>query len=72
MSGIVLTDDEIYEITRYKLAAKQLRALKEMGIKATRRHDNTVCVLRVHLTTQPANDAPAKRIRPPNEAAQKA
>lgn len=53
-----LSPEEIYDITHYKRAAEQLRALKELGIPARRRHDNTVCVLRMH-TMAPAANQPA-------------
>lgn len=44
----VLSPAEIYEITHYRRAAEQLRELDALGIPARRRHDNTVCVLRMH------------------------
>lgn len=44
----VLSPDEIYGITHYRRAAEQLRELEALGIPARRRHDNTVCVLRMH------------------------
>lgn len=50
-----LTPDEIYDITHYKRAAEQLRELKVLGIPARRRHDNTVCVLRMHTMAPAAN-----------------
>lgn len=50
-NGIALTPDEIYTLTHLKRAKEQLRELARMGIKATRRVDNTVCVLRMHVTT---------------------
>lgn len=43
-----LSPEEIYGITHYRRAAEQLRALIELGIPAKRRHDGTVCVLRMH------------------------
>jgi hypothetical protein len=48
--GPVLSPAEIYEITHYRRAAEQLRELDALGIPAKRRHDNTVCVLRMHAT----------------------
>ncbi|MES2148633.1 MAG: DUF4224 domain-containing protein [Pseudomonadota bacterium] len=54
-TGLVLSVDEIVMITHRVRAAEQLRDLKEMGIPATlRRHDNTVCVLRMYVTVPPA------------------
>lgn len=47
-----LSSQEIYDITHYRRQAEQLRALAALGIPATRRHDNTVCVLRVDLQVQ--------------------
>lgn len=57
-----LTPDEIYELTHYRRPAEQLRALTELGIPARRRHDNTICVLRMHLV-QPAIKAEPPRPR---------
>lgn len=48
LPGPTLTPEEIYDITHYKRPAEQLRELASLGIPAKRRHDNTVCVLRVH------------------------
>jgi hypothetical protein len=55
-----LTEAEIYDMTHYRRPAEQLRALARLGIPATRRHDNTVCVLRMHLL-QPAPKAEPPR-----------
>jgi hypothetical protein len=63
-SDLVLSVDEIVSITHRVRPAEQLRDLKAMGIPAThRRHDNTVCVLRMYVTVPPAavlaaNDGP--------------
>lgn len=64
-NGIALTADEIYTLTHCKRAKEQLRELARMGIKATRRVDNTVCVLRMYVTMpaallagQASNDGP--------------
>jgi hypothetical protein len=58
-----LTPEEIYEITHYKRPAEQLRELAELGIPARRRHDNTVCVLRVHYQQQkPADQRPKLKL----------
>lgn len=54
-----LTESEIYDLTHYRRPAEQMRALARLGIPAVRRHDNTVCVLRVHL------NAPAAKPEPP-------
>ena len=64
LSALVLSPEEIYEITHYKVPKKQLAALQEMGIPATlRRIDNTVCVLRAHVTnpTVPAAPGPVRK-----------
>lgn len=47
---LVLSDDEIFKITHRKRAREQLRDLIAFGIPATRRHDNTICVLRADVT----------------------
>lgn len=49
MSELALSDQEVIDLTHYRRAAEQLRALKEMGVPATRLRDNTVRVLRMHL-----------------------
>lgn len=49
MTDLIVFDQEIYAITHYRRPHEQLRKLKEMGIPATRLHDNTVRVLRMHL-----------------------
>jgi hypothetical protein len=48
MGSPELTPEEIYGITHYRRAAEQLRELRALGIPARRRHDNTICVLRMH------------------------
>lgn len=65
MSDLILSEDEVYELTHYRRAAEQLRQLKEMGVPATRLRDNTVRVLRMHLI-QPAAmvQAPAPQRKP--------
>jgi hypothetical protein len=56
----VLSPEEIYKITHRKRAADQLRDLVALGIPATRRFDNTICVLRVDLARRAAaGTAPA-------------
>lgn len=49
MTDLILSNQEIYDITHYRRPYEQLRKLKEMGIPATRLHDNMVRVLRMHL-----------------------
>lgn len=56
-TSVALTDQEVIELTHYRRAAEQLRTLKQMGIPATRLHDNTVKVLRMHLV-HPASTTP--------------
>lgn len=62
-----LSPEEIYKITHCKRAKEQLRELARMRIPATRRVDNTVCVLRMYVTSpaalaggagQPGTDGP--------------
>lgn len=64
MNELALSDQEVIDLTHYRRAAEQLRALKEMGVPATRLHDNTVRVLRMHLihpATMPAAPAPVRK-----------
>lgn len=64
MNELALTDQEVIDLTHYRRAAEQLRVLKEMGVPATRLHDNTVRVLRMHLVhpaTVPAAPAPVRK-----------
>jgi hypothetical protein len=49
-----LSPEEIYKITHCKRAKEQLRELARMRIPATRRVDNTVCVLRMYVTNPAA------------------
>jgi hypothetical protein len=59
-SDLVLSPEEIYEITHYKLPRKQMDALGAMGIPAQlRKIDNTVCVLRAHVMSPSAPRSPA-------------
>lgn len=46
----ILSPDEIAELTHYKRPKEQLAQLAAMGVPATRLRDNTVRVLRKHLT----------------------
>ena len=58
-----LTDAEIYELTHYRRPKEQLRALGELGIPARRRHDNTICVLRMHLQAPTKQEPPRPRLK---------
>ena len=50
MADLILSSQEIYAITHYKLPKKQLAALQALGIPAQlRKIDNTVCVLRAYV-----------------------
>lgn len=54
-SDLVLSEEEIVEITHRKRPKEQLKDLIDMGIRATlRKHDNTVCVLRAYVTNPAA------------------
>lgn len=64
LTGLVLSPEEIYAITHCKRAKEQLRELARMGIPATRRVDNTECVLRMHVTAPTAVPAGANNERP--------
>jgi len=46
MSELTLSQEEIIEVTGFKLASKQIAFFKEIGIDAKRRRDNTVFVNR--------------------------
>jgi len=52
--GLVLSLEEIIDITHRKRPGDQLRGLTALGIPALRRHDNTICVLRADVTTRRA------------------
>lgn len=63
-SDLVLSPEEIYAITHYKVPKKQLAALQEMGIPAyLRKVDHTVCVLRAHVTNPSAPAAAPGPVR---------
>lgn len=53
-NSLALTPDEIYSLTHCKRAKEQLRELERMRIPAVRRVDNTVCVLRMYVTSPAA------------------
>jgi hypothetical protein len=60
---ITLSHDEIRELTGYVRPVFQMRILKDLGIPARRRPDNSVLVLRMHCwhplaQPQKPNDAP--------------
>jgi hypothetical protein len=58
-SDLVLSPEEIYAITHYKVPKKQLEALLGMGIPAhLRKIDHSVCVLRAHVTNPSPPAAP--------------
>lgn len=69
-SDLILSSQEIYAITHYKLPKKQLAALHEMGIPAQlRRIDNTVCVLRAHVKFPGGAPTPAAPPGPKRKSA---
>ena len=57
-NDLVLSPEEIITITHRKRPREQLIDLIALGIPATRRHDNTICVLRVDLARRAAANAP--------------
>lgn len=70
MDSLILSDEEIYQITHYKLPKKQLAALEELGIPAKlRKIDNTVCVLRAHVKNPGGAAAPAAAPGPKRKSA---
>lgn len=71
-NDLVLTPEEIEVITHRKRPAEQLKDLKAMGIPAThRKHDNTVCVLRMYVTVPTAATAPAANDGPTLKSSRK-
>jgi hypothetical protein len=56
MNSITLSQQEIEEITHLKRPAFQVKFLKQLGIEAKMRPDNTVLVMR-HNLKPAANDA---------------
>lgn len=50
MDTLVLSKEEIFELTHYRRARNQMKSLASLGIPAYLRHDNTVCVLRADVT----------------------
>ncbi|TWI69014.1 uncharacterized protein DUF4224 [Pseudoduganella lurida] len=58
----ILSDAELFELTRYRRPAEQLRELAKLGVPARRMRDNTVRVLRMHLVAPAApHNVPALR-----------
>jgi hypothetical protein len=72
MTLLTLTPEELVEVTHYKLPKKQMEALQMMGIPAKLRpHDNSVCVLRVYLTTLAGTDRIAANEAPQLQSARR-
>jgi hypothetical protein len=70
MDDLILSSQEIYAITHYKLPKKQLAALRDLGIPAQlRRIDNTVCVLRAHVKNPSGMPPPAAAPGPKRKSA---
>ncbi|WP_208280150.1 DUF4224 domain-containing protein [Massilia oculi] len=70
MEDLILSSDEIYAITHYKLPKKQLAALQALGIPAQlRRIDNTVCVLRAYVKNPAGTQSPAAPAGPKRKSA---
>lgn len=57
----ILSDNELFELTRYRRPAEQLRELAKLGVPARRMRDNTVRVLRMHLVAPATPTAPTLR-----------
>ncbi len=55
-----LTAEELQRITGYRRPQKQLEVLRSLGVPARLRPDNTVLVLRMHMT-HPAELATERR-----------
>lgn len=70
--NIVLTREEIQGLTHYKRPKEQLEALRDLGIPAKlRKADNTVCVLRMHVTVPTAALIVAANDEPKLKSSQK-
>lgn len=54
MSNIELSEAEIKRITGYTRPAYQMKVLRELGIRARRRPDNSILVLRMDCTNRHA------------------
>ncbi len=57
----ILSDSELFELTRYRRPAEQLRELAKLGVPARRMRDNTVRVLRMHLMAPQTPTTPTLR-----------
>lgn len=52
LEDIALTNEQIQELTGYKLPSKQMEVLKRLGIRATKLRNNTIRVLRMDLLSR--------------------
>lgn len=69
--SLYLTDEEIEGLTHLVRAAAQLRHLRRMGIRAERRPDGSVLVLRAWLAERPeaaAQSKPRPRLKSDDKA----
>ncbi len=55
-----MTQEELARITGYRRSQKQIEVLRSLGVPARLRPDNTVLVLRMHMT-YPAAMAAGRR-----------
>jgi len=51
---LYLSEEELYDLTRYRRPSNQLKMLQSLGIPARMRVDKTVLVLRMHLQYPPS------------------
>jgi ribosomal protein L5 len=58
-----LSEEEVIEVSRYKVPSFQLRFFRELGVKAILRRDNTVLVLRRDFMSPPQAIAMTKAPR---------
>lgn len=67
MSELTLSQEEIVEVTGFKIPSKQIRFLKEIGIDAKKRRDNTVFVNRfaymAAANPKPPSQEPAPKLK---------
>ena len=67
-SNLLLNDKELFELTDYKQAKKQMRELDHMGIRYFVTSQGKVKVPREHVIESTAPDSPKTEIRPNYDA----
>ena len=59
-----LTEQELYELTQYKLVKKQIEALQRLGIHYVLLRDRTVRVMRMDCFSRTQTSARKPQLRP--------